>query len=398
MTRERVELRNVPQIADTELMAEILRQAGCGVDAREPGRLTVTATDIGGTHVDPELGRRMRASIVLLGPLLGRAGRVRLPKPGGDEIGMRRVEQHVRGLRQLGAIIEDRGSEIEASAPNGLRGARVVLDMPTVTGTENIVMAAVLARGRTEILNAAREPHVQDLCRFLNSIGARIEGVGTDTLLVEGAEALGGGEHTVIPDYLEAGTFAIAVAATGGEVTLECSPPEDLESPLLKLREAGVEVEEAPGLIRLARRGPLRPVDLVTWVHPGYPTDLQAPYTALMTQAEGETVVSEYIFENRFQHVSELVRMGAAITMHGRTAIISGPRRLRGAEVTAPDIRAGAALVVAALCAEGTTTVREGWHIERGYEDMAGKLRALGAAVEVAEDAGVGGRESLTYE
>jgi UDP-N-acetylglucosamine 1-carboxyvinyltransferase len=399
LTGERVRLRNVPRIADTRLMTTILESLGCEVAAdAEGGEVQVRAARPSSAHVEHDLGRRMRASIVLLGPLLGRTGHARLPKPGGDEIGMRRVEQHVRGLSQMGARIEDRGAEIEASAPAGLRGARVVLDMPTVTGTENIVMAAVLAQGRTEILNAAREPHVQDLCRFLVSIGARIEGVGTDTLLVEGVAELGGGEHAVISDYLEAGTFALAAAATGGEVTLECSPPEDLESPLLKLREAGAEVAVQPGVIHLRREGGLRPVDLVTWVHPGYPTDLQAPYTALMTQAAGESVVSEYIFENRFQHVAELVRMGADITMHGRTAIIRGPARLRGGTITIPDIRAGAALVIGALCAEGQTELREAWHIERGYEDMAGKLRQLGADVELREASAAQDTQSLTYE
>jgi len=397
LTAEGVQLRNVPRIADTRLMAGILESLGCDV-AVEENRVDVRAADLSSSHVGTDLGRGMRASIVLLGPLLGRTGHARLPKPGGDEIGMRRVEQHVRGLSQMGARIEDRGSEIEASAPSGLHGARVVLDMPTVTGTENIVMAAVLAEGRTEILNAALEPHVQDLCRFLVSLGAQIEGIGTDTVVVEGVEALGGGEHAVISDYLEAGTFAIAAAAAGGEVTLECSPPEDLEAPILKLREAGAEVDVQPGLIHLRREGPLRPVDLVTWVHPGYPTDLQAPYTALMTQADGEAVVSEYIFENRFQHVPELVRMGADISMHGRTAVIRGPARLRGGAIRIPDIRAGAAMVIGALCADGETELREAWHIERGYEDMAGKLRQLGAEVELI-DAGADERsEHLTYE
>ena len=397
LTGETVRLRNVPRIADTRLMGQILEALGCEVTPGE-GEVQIRAADLRSFHVDPELGRRMRASIVLLGPLLGRGGHARLPKPGGDEIGMRRVEQHVRGLSLMGARIEDRGAEIEASAPAGLRGARIVLDMPTVTGTENIVMAAVLAAGRTEILNAALEPHVQDLCRFLVSLGAQIEGIGTDTLLVEGVEALRGGEHAVISDYLEAGTFALAAAATGGEVTLECSPPEDLESPILKLREAGAEVDVQPGVISLRRSGPLRPVDLVTWVHPGYPTDLQAPYTALMTQAEGESVVSEYIFENRFQHVPELQRMGADITMHGRTAIIRGPARLHGGSITIPDIRAGAALVIGALCADGETELREAWHIERGYEDMAGKLRQLGAEVDLRDASAEERSGHLTYE
>ena len=397
LTGEPVRLRNVPRIADTALMAELLRRVGCSVTT-EGGEVVVTAEDVGETAVDVDLARRMRASIVLLAPLLARAGAVRLPRPGGDEIGMRRVEQSIRGLTAMGATIDESSDDFVASARDGLRGARIVLDIPTVTGTENLLMAAVVATGRTEILNAAREPHVQDLCRFLNSIGARIEGIGTDTLLVDGVESLHGGEHTVIQAYLEAGTFAIAVAATGGEITLEGCPNGDLEATFLKLRNAGVEIEESAGTAVVRRTGPLRPVDLSTWVFPGYPTDLQAPYAALMTQAEGESVVSEYIFENRFQHIPELVRLGADVRLQGRTAFIRGPRRLRGAELVIPDIRAGAALVVAALCAEGATTLREAWHIERGYQDMPGKLRSLGADVEAAESSEQGDRESLTYE
>ncbi len=383
LTAEPVRLHNVARVADTDSMAAILAELGVGVESRGPGRLLITAADVVG-DVPADLGRRMRASIVLLGALISRVGAARLPKPGGDQIGARRVEQHVRGLRAMGADVTETATEFVARAPGGLRGARVVLDMPTVTGTENIIMAAVLAGGRTEIYNASREPHVQDLCRFLCSMGARIEGAGTDEIVIEGVSSLRGTEHRVIPDYLEAGTYAIAAAAAGGDVVLEDGPAHDLPSVLLKLQEAGAEVEAGGGRIRVRRdpARPLRPVDLWTWAHPGFPTDLQPQYVALMTQAAGTAIITEPLYDNRFQHVVELMRMGARITTQGRDAFVRGPARLHGTDVTVPDIRSGAALVIAALCASGTTEIAEAWHIERGYEDMPAKLRALGASVE----------------
>ncbi len=397
MARGTVTLHRVPQIADTDLMAQILRSLGCRVTA-EADVVSIDARGLQGSAVDPDLGRRMRASIVLLGPLLARTGSARLPKPGGDEIGMRRVEQHIRGLRQLGAEIHDEGPELVATAPQGLRGTSILLDMPTVTGTENLIMAAVFARGLTQIHNAAREPHVQDLCTFLGRLGARIDGIGTDQITIDGVTRLDGGEHTVVPDYLEAGTYAIAAAAAGGDVTLEGSPTGDLIALLTKMGEAGVDLDIRADSIRVRRSGPLRAVDLVTWVHPGYPTDLQAPYTALMTQAKGVSVVSEYIFENRFQHVPELMRMGARIKMAGRTAIITGPKPLHGTDVQIPDIRSGAALVIAALCAKGPTELRQTWHVERGYEDMVGRLRSLGAQIEYSADTEERSASDVTYE
>ncbi|HSR26590.1 MAG TPA: UDP-N-acetylglucosamine 1-carboxyvinyltransferase [Candidatus Eisenbacteria bacterium] len=383
LTREPVSLGNVAQVADAELMCEILRDLGVTVEQPGCGRVRLTATDAAGI-VSDELGRRMRASVVLLGALLGRVGTARLPKPGGDRIGARRVEMHVRGLRAMGAEVTESAYEFVARAPDGLRGARVVLDMPTVTGTENIIMAGVLADGRTEIFNAAREPHVQDLCRCLTSMGARIRGAGTNEIVVEGVRGLRGTEHRVIPDYLEAGTYAIAVTAAGGDVVLEDGPSQDLPSVLLKLQEAGAEVETRGDEIRVRRdpAQPLRPVDLWTWAHPGFPTDLQPQYVALMTQAQGAAIITEPIYDNRFRHVTELTRMGARITVDGRDAIVRGPARLHGTDVVVPDIRSGAALVIAALCARGTTEVTDAWHIERGYEDLPGKLRALGADVE----------------
>jgi len=380
LTPRPVILHNVPRVADTALMSEILTLLG----GTSEGEGTV-ALDMGRakqSDIPDELGGRMRATIVLLGALLGRFGRARVPRPGGDDIGARRVEQHLRGMRQMGAQITETESEIVAEGR--LRGDRIVFDLPTVTGTENILLAAVLAEGRTEIFNAAREPHVQDLCRLLSKMGARIEGIGTESLVVDGVHELKGAEHTVIADYLEAGTYAIAVAAAGGELRIDCSRPEELQVLLLKLEQAGAGVEVGEGWFRVVRSqgARLNPIDMSTWTYPGFPTDLQAQYMALMTQADGDCVISEYVHENRFQHVRELAKMGATIAVEGRLhALVKGPCHLRGTEVAIPDIRSGAALIIAALCAEGDTLLRNAWHVERGYEDLAGKLMSVGARV-----------------
>jgi UDP-N-acetylglucosamine 1-carboxyvinyltransferase len=379
-------------------MAEILTVLGGRTEGE--GSVVLRMGHARETSVPDELGRRMRATILLLGALLGRFGQARLPRPGGDDIGARRVEQHLRGLRQMGARIEETATEIVAESDR-LHGARIVFDLPTVTGTENILLAAVLAEGRTEIFNAAREPHVQDLCLLLGKMGARIEGIGTERLVVDGVRELGGAEHAVIADYLEAGTYAIAVAAAGGELRIDCSRPEDLNVVLLKLELAGAHVETGAGWFQIGRRARTRvkPIDMSTWTYPGFPTDLQAQYMALMTQAEGETVISEYVHENRFQHVTQLAKMGAGITVEGRLhAVVHGPCRLRGTEVTIPDIRSGAALVIAALCAEGQSVLRNAWHVERGYEDMAGKLASVGAQIERVSIDSDGTGTERTYE
>src|SRR2546426_2749858 len=398
LTAEPVRLTNVPKVTDTAVMAQILTGLGGRTDGE--GSVNIRMGNARGTDVPDELGRRMRATIVLLGALLGRFGQARLPRPGGDDIGARRVEQHLRGLRQMGARIEESATEIVAEVDR-LRGERIVFDLPTVTGTENILLAAVLAEGRTEIFNAAREPHVQDLCRLLVKMGARIEGIGTERLVVDGVRELGGAEHAVVADYLEAGTYAIAVAAAGGELRIECSRPEDLNVVLLKLELAGAHVSTGDGWFQVGRRprNRIKPIDMSTWTFPGFPTDLQSQYMALMTQADGESVISEYVHENRFQHVRELAKMGAGITVEGRLhAIVHGPCRLHGTEVAIPDIRSGAALVIAALCAEGQSVLRNAWHVERGYEDMAGKLASVGAQIEkVAIDSDATGTER-TYE
>jgi len=398
LTSEPVRLSNVPKVSDTAVMAEILTELGGRTEGE--GSMVLRMGHARQTSVPDELGRRMRATILLLGALLGRFGQARLPRPGGDDIGARRVEQHLRGLRQMGARIEETAHEIVAEADR-LHGERIVFDLPTVTGTENILLAAVLAEGRTEIFNAAREPHVQDLCLLLGKMGARIEGIGTERLVVDGVRELGGAEHAVVADYLEAGTYAIAVAAAGGELRIECSRPEDLNVVLLKLELAGAHVQTGDGWFQVGRRARTRvkPIDMSTWTFPGFPTDLQAQYMALMTQAEGETVISEYVHENRFQHVTQLAKMGAGITVEGRLhAVVHGPCRLRGTEVTIPDIRSGAALVIAALCAEGQSLLRNAWHVERGYEDMAGKLASVGAQIEKVSIDSDGTAAGRTYE
>ena len=398
LTEETITLSNVPNVTDAAVMAEILE--GLGGKSEGSGIVTIRMAGATGAEVPVELGRRMRATIVLLGAMLGRFGHARLPRPGGDDIGARRVEQHLRGLRQMGANITETPQEIVAEADR-LHGARIVFDLPTVTGTENILLAGVLAQGRTEIFNAAREPHVQDLCRLLVKMGARIEGIGTERLVVDGVSELGGAEHTVISDYLEAGTYALAVAATGGELRLECSRPEDLNMVLLKLEQAGAHVDSGDGWFRVGRQPntKLTPNDMSTWTFPGFPTDLQAQYMALMTQADGETVISEYVHENRFQHVTQLAKMGAGITVQGRLhAVVHGPCRLRGTDLAIPDIRSGAALVIAAMCADGTSVLRNSWHVERGYEDMAGKLASVGARVESVTLEEAAGASGHTYE
>jgi UDP-N-acetylglucosamine 1-carboxyvinyltransferase len=353
LTDEECRLKNVPRIEDVLTMVDLLKGMGVQVRWLDPHQLLVDASTLSRADVLAGLATKMRASFLLMGPLLARRGEARVSKPGGDDIGMRRVEQHVQGLRLMGASVELEDGQYVAHA-DGLRGATIFLDMPTVTGTENLMMAGAMADGVTTIHNAAREPHVVDLAYFLGRMGARIRGIGTDILQIEGVPELSGATHRVIPDNVEAGTYAIAAAATGGEVLLEGLEPLDLRALILKLRAAGADVVEQRNTLTVRRSGELRPVDVTTWPHPGFPTDLQAPFVSLMTQAPGRSVISEAVFENRFQHVSELNRLGADITVEGRSAIVTGPASLHGARVTAPDIRSGAALVVAALCATWT--------------------------------------------
>lgn len=378
LTEEECRIKNVPGIEDVSTMVRLLEGMGVQLRWLDPQQLQVNAERLAKTDVLAAMANRMRASFLLMGPLLARRGEARVAKPGGDDIGMRRVEQHVHGLRLMGARVDLEGGEYVARADR-LKGATIHLDMPTVTGTENLMMAAATADGITTIHNAAREPHVVDLAMFLGRMGARVQGIGTDVLQIEGVSELSGATHRVIPDNIEAGTYAVAIAATGGEGVLEDVETSDLRALILKLRAAGVEVEEQGHTLWVQATDRLHPVDVTTWPHPGFPTDLQAPFVSLMTQAQGRCVVSEAVFENRFQHVPELRKLGADIYVEGRSAIVSGPSALHGGSVTIPDIRSGAALVVAALCARGTSSLDNIYHLDRGYQDIVAKFERLGA-------------------
>ncbi len=376
-------LSNVPAIEDVDTMVGILQSLGLAVD-RRPGQLEVSPARAGDAALDPKLASRMRASLLLLGALLGSRGEALLPRPGGDDIGARRIEQHLSGLRAMGAEISEDGPWLQARAGR-LHGAHLLLDMPTVTGTENLMLAAVRAEGITVISNAAREPHVADLALCLNSMGARISGAGGDRIVIEGVERLHRAHHRVRPDYIEAGTFAIAAAATGGEVLIEEVVCDDLTPLFHKLRAAGCTVEEGGSWAKVSRSGPLSAVDMTTWPHPGFATDLQSQYVALMTQARGVSTVWESLYENRFRPVEQLRLLGARIDVEGRIAVVHGGHPLVGAELSISDIRSGAALVIAGLCAEGTTTCRQLRHLDRGYQELEAKLTALGARLRRAE-------------
>jgi UDP-N-acetylglucosamine 1-carboxyvinyltransferase len=381
LTDQPVEITNVPDIEDIESMASMVGHVGVRVEHLEPHHWRLQAAAIDSTQVGAELTGRMRGSFLLLGALVARAGEARIAQPGGDDIGMRRVEQHLEGLRLMGAEVSESGDAFVARARR-LRGARIDLDIPTVTGTENLMMAAVLADGITVISNAAREPHVYDLARCLVGMGAHISGAGTELIVIEGSGGLlHGTTHSVTTDYIEAGTYMLCAAATRGDVVVDHMRPSEVRWLINKLRAAGAHIVEGASHVRV-RGERLRAVDVTTWPHPGFATDLQPQFGALMTQAEGTSVISEALYENRFRHVGELQKMGARIIVEGRSSVITGPARLRGTRVTVPDIRSGAALVIAALCADGVTELANVFHLDRGYEDMESKLSRLGARVE----------------
>ncbi|HSL95269.1 MAG TPA: UDP-N-acetylglucosamine 1-carboxyvinyltransferase [Thermoleophilia bacterium] len=379
LTPETSVVHRVPRITDVELMVEMLRALGAHV-AGEGATLTI---DPGGRLegcAPYELVRQMRASIIVMGPLVARLGEATIAMPGGCNIGPRRIDFHIRGLEKLGARIDIDHGFIKVRADR-LKGAVVALDYPSVGATENLLMAATAADGVTVIENAAREPEIVDLAAFLTAMGAVVKGAGTSTLQVEGGHALHGAEHTVIADRIEAGTYLIMGAATAGDVTVVGLDPMHLELFLAKLRSAGVEVDESERRIRARRDGPLAPVDISTLPHPGFATDLQAQIMVLLSLAEGTSIVTENVFENRFVVVDELNRLGAGIVTSGHHAVVAGPRRLSGTVVEAPDLRGGAALVTAGLAADNTTEVRGAGHIFRGYERLEEKLRGLGADV-----------------
>ena len=387
LTSEPVVLHNVPRVRDIVTMSKLLAHMSARISAPKlPGAIyTIEAPSLTDAVAPYELVRTMRASIVTLGPLLSRLGYARVSLPGGCAIGARPVDLHVAALEKMGAQIGTSHGYIEAEAPRRgrLRGARISFEKITVTGTENILMAATLAEGETLIENAAREPEVADLAALLRKMGAQIEGEGTAVLRVRGVKRLHGAEHKIIPDRIEAGTFLVAGALTGGELTVAGCAPEHLGSVIAKLREAGVIIEDAgPCSLRVRGSGEFLAADVTTQEYPGFATDMQAQYMALTTQAQGASLITESIFENRFLHASEMVRMGADISIEGRTAVVRGPSPLTGASVIASDLRASASLLLTGLIAGGETLIDRVYHIDRGYERIEEKLRSVGARIE----------------
>ena len=383
LTADAVTLQNVPQLQDVGTTLKLLRNMG--VTAQQEGTnrdvVTLKAEPVTACEAPYELVKTMRASILVQGPLLARFGEARVSLPGGCAIGSRPVDQHIKGLQAMGAEITVEHGYIVAKAKR-LKGARITTDMVTVTGTENLLMAATLAEGETVLENAAEEPEIPDLAEMLISMGAKIEGHGTRRIRIQGVERLHGTTHRIVPDRIEAGTFLCAVAATGGEVFLKHARADHLGAVIDKLREAGITVEPADGGIRVKNSQRPRAVSFTTSEYPAFPTDMQAQFMALNCIAEGASVVSETIFENRFMHVNELVRLGAQIDVHGHTATIRGVQQLSGATVMATDLRASASLVIAGLVADGATVVDRIYHLDRGYDRMEAKLRGIGADIE----------------
>lgn len=385
LTAEPVILRRIPKVRDIRTMQRLLVDIGSKVEVG-PDSVRIETPEITSPEAPYELVKTMRASSLVLGPLAARAGRARVSLPGGCAIGARPIDLHIAGLEQLGAVIRQSHGYVEADAGQGLRGATVHFDRITVTGTEDLMMAATLAAGTTILENAAREPEVSDLADLLTKMGAKIEGAGTSTIRIEGVKRLGGAEHTIISDRIEAGTFLIAGAITGGDLLVTDCQVEHLRALIVKLQQAGVEITETDQTTLHVRAGSgLRAVDITTEEYPGFATDLQAQYMALMTQAEGIAIVTETIFENRFMHAQELARMGANIRLDGRRAIVAGPRELTGAGVIASDLRASASLVLAAMAARGETVIDRVYNIDRGYERIEEKLSRAGAQIERAD-------------
>ena len=389
LTGETVTLHNVPYVKDLITQRRLLEDLGATVLTPELRTHKVNAKNVQVFEAPYDLVKTMRASVLALGPLLARFGQAKVSLPGGCAIGTRPIDLHLKAFDQLGATVSLESGDVIARAPNGrLRGADVEFEKVTVTGTENVMMAAALAKGKTVIRNAALEPEIEDLAELLNKMGARIKGAGTPTVEIEGVESLGGAEHTIIPDRIETGTFIVAAAITGGELEIKGCRPDHIKAVIAKLGEAGVEIEELNPSTLLVRHGSSGIVasDVTTEPHPKFPTDMQAQYMAMMTQAEGVSTVTETIFENRFMHASELIRMGADIHISGNKAVIRGRSKLTGAPVIASDLRASASLVLAALCASGETLIDRVYHIDRGYEAIVRKLGSVGAEIERITD------------
>lgn len=385
LSAETVILHNVPYVKDLITQRRLLEDLGATALTPELRTHKITAKNIETFEAPYELVKTMRASVLALGPLLARFGQAKVSLPGGCAIGTRPIDLHLKAFEQLGATVSLESGDVVARAPKGrLIGAEIAFEKVTVTGTENVMMAAALAKGKSVIKNAACEPEIEDLAELLNKMGARIKGAGTETIEIEGVEHLGGAQHTIIPDRIETGTFIVAAAITNGELEIKNCEPKHLTAVIEKLRETGVEIEEinpSTLLVKCSAKG-LRSKDVTTEPHPLFPTDMQAQYMALMTQAEGVSKVTETIFENRFMHASELIRMGAKIEISGNTAVVHGKTNLTGAKIIASDLRASASLVLAALCASGETLIDRVYHIDRGYENIVNKLKSVGANIE----------------
>ena len=379
-------LDDVPALEDVYTISSVLRSLGVKADyAAKEHRLTIDASQIATVSAPYELVRKMRASFLIMGPLLAREGRAEISLPGGCAIGTRPIDLHLKGFEALGAQIDITQGAIHASAPHGLKGARIYFDFPSVGATENVMMAASCAEGQTILENPALEPEIVDLANYLNVMGAHIRGAGTNRIKIDGVPGLMAADYTIIPDRIEAGTYMVAAAMTGGDVFIENAISEHLKPVVAKLQEAGAEIEEDIAGIRVRANGRMKAIDLKTMPYPGFPTDMQAQFMALLAVAEGTSVVTETVFENRFMHVEELQRMGAQIRVDGRTATVEGGRTLTGAAVRATDLRAGAAMVLAGLVADGETRVGYIHHIDRGYDDLVAKLVALGADIRRTE-------------
>lgn len=377
---EDIYLEEVPELQDVHIMCELLESLGSTVEKLGKGKLKINSSGLHEYRTPFELMNKMRASFLVMGPLLARLGKTENSLPGGCSIGARPIDYHLKGFRALGAQIQEDIGNITASCDR-LKGDKIYLDFPSVGATENIMMAAVLAEGETVIENAAKEPEIVDLSNFLRKLGAKVTGAGTSTIRIDGVEKLGGARHSIIPDRIEAGTFMVAAAITGGDVLVENVITSHIKPVIAKLKESGCEIIEEGENVRVKGVAIPETIDIKTLPYPGFPTDMQAQFMAYMTQCKGSNVTIETVFENRFMHVDEFKKMGADIKIDGRSAVVVGPKRLKGTSVKASDLRAGAALILVGLVAEGKTTIRDIYHIDRGYEDIEEKFRGLGANV-----------------
>ncbi|RVU54726.1 UDP-N-acetylglucosamine 1-carboxyvinyltransferase [Anaerosphaera multitolerans] len=378
---EDIFLEDVPELKDVEIMVEVLESLGCKVDKVGKNKFIINSKNLNSYETKYELMNKMRASFLVMGPLLARMGKTVNSLPGGCNIGSRPIDLHLKGFEALGATIENNVGDITAYSDK-LVGSRIYLDFPSVGATENIIMAAVLAEGETVIENAAMEPEIVDLANFLRKMGAKVSGAGTSTIRIKGVEELKGCSHQVIPDRIEAGTFMVAAAICQGDITVENVISSHMKPIVAKLEECGAEVIENDDKIRVIGNSKLKPINIKTLPYPGFPTDMQAQFLALMTQLKGTSIAKETVFENRFMHVDELVKMGADISVNDREAVVTGGKKLKGEKVKATDLRAGAALILAGIVAEGETEISEIYHIDRGYENIEEKFRTLGAKIE----------------